>query len=59
MFGILAWQGALMCWDDYRSGLTSPGLGLPQWWYTLAVPVLSALIVLRLLQRLVRLWNVA
>lgn len=59
MFGILGWQGALMWWDDYQSGLTSPGLGVPQWGYTLAVPVLSALIVLRLLQRLVRRWNVA
>jgi len=59
MFGMLAWQGALMWWDDYQIGLTSPGLGLPQWWYTLAVPVLSALIVLRALQRLVRRWNSA
>lgn len=54
MFGVLAWWGGLMWWDDFRSGLTSPGLGVPQWWYTAAVPVLSALIVLRLLQRLVR-----
>ena len=46
-----------MWWDDYTSGLTSPGLGVPQWWYTAAVPVLSALIVWRLLQRTVRRWN--
>lgn len=59
MFGVLAWQGALMWWDDYQIGLTSPGLGVPQWWYTLAVPVLSSLIVLRVLQRLVRRWNSA
>lgn len=52
MFGVLGWWGALMWWDDYTSGLTSPGLGLPQWWYTSVVPLLSALIVLRLLQRL-------
>ena len=54
MFGLLAWQGALMCWDDYETGITSPGLGLPQWWYTLAVPVLSALVVLRIAQQLFR-----
>ncbi|RZJ07178.1 MAG: TRAP transporter small permease [Haliea sp.] len=54
MFGLLGWYGALMWWDDYSSGLTSPGLGVQQWWYTLAIPVLSALIVLRLLQLLVR-----
>ena len=57
MFGVLTWYGGLMWWDDYTSGLTSPGLGVPQWWYTAAVPVLSALIVWRLLQRTVRRWN--
>lgn len=54
MFGVLTWYGGLMWWDDLQTGLTSPGLGVPQWWYTLSVPVLSALIVLRLLQLLVR-----
>lgn len=54
VFGVLAWWGALMWWDDYETGLTSPGLGVPQWWYTLAVPVLSALVELRLLQLLFR-----
>ena len=54
MFGVLAWQGALMFWDDYETGVTSPGLGLPQWWYTLSVPVLSLLVALRIAQRLFR-----
>lgn len=52
MFGVLAWYGALMWWDDVQTGLTSPGLGVPQWWYTLAVPLLSALVLVRLLQLL-------
>jgi TRAP-type C4-dicarboxylate transport system permease small subunit len=54
MFGVLTWYGGLMWWDDYQTGLTSPGLGVPQWWYTLSVPVLSALVMLRLLQLLLR-----
>lgn len=54
MFGVLAWWGGLMWWDDFQSGLTSPGLGVPQWWYTAAVPLFSALIVLRLLQVIAR-----
>ena len=33
-------------WCDNRG--FSPGLGLPQWWYTVWLPLLSALIVLRL-----------
>jgi len=36
-----------MFWDDYETGVTSPGLGLPQWWYTLSVPVLSLLVAPR------------
>ncbi len=49
MFGLLAWYGTLMAWDDYSFEVTSPSLGVPQWWYTVWLPVLSVLIVLRLL----------
>lgn len=49
MFGLLAWYGALMAWDDYRFEVTSPSLGVPQWWYTVWLPLLSVVIVLRLL----------
>lgn len=49
MFGLLAWYGARMAWDDYAFEVTSPSLGVPQWWYTVWLPVLSLLIVLRLL----------
>lgn len=49
MFGLLAWYGARMAWDDYSFEVTSPSLGVPQWWYTVWLPLLSVLIVLRLL----------
>jgi TRAP-type C4-dicarboxylate transport system permease small subunit len=48
MFGLLAWYGARMAWDDYRFEVTSPSLGVPQWWYSVWLPALSLLIVLRL-----------
>lgn len=48
MFGLLAWYGARMAWDDYRFEVTSPSLGIPQWIYTVWLPLLSLLIVLRL-----------
>jgi TRAP-type transport system small permease protein len=48
MFGLLAWYGARMAWDDYRYDVTSPALGIPQWLYTVWLPVLSLLIVGRL-----------
>jgi TRAP-type C4-dicarboxylate transport system permease small subunit len=38
-----------MAWDDYRFDVTSPALGVPQWWYTVWLPLLSVLIVVRLL----------
>ena len=50
MFAVLAWYGARMAWDDYRYEVTSPALGLPQWVYSVWLPLLSLAIVLRLLQ---------
>ncbi len=47
MFGLLAWYGVAMAWDDYNFEVTSPSLGVPQWWYTIWLPVLSIVIVLR------------
>ena len=48
MFALLAWTGCRMAMDDFEFEVTSPGLGLPQWWYTAWLPLLSALIVMRL-----------
>ena len=39
--------GAKLVWDEYRFEVTSPGLGEPQWIYTLTLPVLSLLVMLR------------
>jgi TRAP-type C4-dicarboxylate transport system permease small subunit len=57
MFGLLVVYGARLTWDDWRYDTTSPGLGIPQWIYSLWLPLLSAAILLRLLGRLVRLWR--
>jgi TRAP-type C4-dicarboxylate transport system permease small subunit len=48
MFGLLAWYGARMAWDDFRFDVTSPALGVPQWFYSAWLPLLSLLIVIRL-----------
>lgn len=53
MFALLAWYGVLAAWDDYSFEVTSPALGLPQWWYSVWLPVCSGLIVLRLALMLV------
>ena len=35
--------------DDFRFEVTSSSLGLPQWWYSIWLPLLSLAILLRLL----------
>jgi TRAP-type C4-dicarboxylate transport system permease small subunit len=52
MFGLLAVLGAKMAWDDWKFEVTTPSLGVPQWWYTIWLPAIAALIVARLLLRL-------
>lgn len=54
LFGMMAVLGARMVWDEYLFEETSPGIGVPQWWYTIWLPILSALIALRALGLYVR-----
>jgi TRAP-type C4-dicarboxylate transport system permease small subunit len=43
-----------MVWDDYRFEETSPGIGVPQWWYSIWLPVVSFAIALRALGLFIR-----
>lgn len=54
MFGLLLALGTRMAWDDYRFEVTSPALGIPQWLYTVWLPLVSLLIVVRILGALRR-----
>ncbi|NUT13247.1 MAG: TRAP transporter small permease [Cupriavidus sp.] len=54
MFIALAVLGARITWDEYTFGETSPGIGVPSWWYSVWLPVLSAGIALRALALMVR-----
>ena len=36
-----------MVWDDFRYNETTSGLGVPRWWYTVWVPLLSLAIAYR------------
>ena len=55
-FLILAGLGARLAWDDFQYEVTTPGIGVPQWWYTVTLPVLSLVIAARAMQRFVREW---
>lgn len=54
LFGTIAVLSVRVVWDDYRFEETSPGIGVPQWWYSVWLPVLSALITVRALGLCVR-----
>lgn len=47
MFLIMAVLGVRMAWDEYRYEESSPGIGLPKWWYSIWLPVLALVIAAR------------
>ena len=55
LFAIIVWYGIKLLLDDWNFDTTSPGIGIPQWIYTLWLPLLSAVITLRIVGRIVRL----
>ncbi|MFA5520848.1 MAG: TRAP transporter small permease [Castellaniella sp.] len=48
-FALLTVLSARMVYDDFTWGDTSPAIGIPTWWYTIWMPVLSLAICLRLI----------
>jgi len=54
LFALIAVLSTRVVWDDYRFGETSPGIGVPQWWYTLWLPVMSVAIAGRALGLFIR-----
>lgn len=57
MLALLAWYGIRMAWDDYDLEVTSPGLGWPQWLYTVWLPLLALLVLARIAQGFVHVWR--
>ncbi|WP_434986658.1 TRAP transporter small permease [Vreelandella zhaodongensis] len=51
VLGLMTWYGGKLAWQEYQWESLSPGLGLPQWWYLVWLPVLSAAMVWRLVQQ--------
>jgi len=54
LFGVLTVTSVRMVWDDFRFGETSPGIGVPQWWYSIWLPLIAFGITLRALGLFVR-----
>jgi TRAP-type transport system small permease protein len=56
-FLLLAVLGGRMAWDEYRFEVTSPGLGIPTWLYTVWLPILSLAITGRAIGVMIRIWK--
>lgn len=54
-FALILWYGTRMVWDEYDFEVLSPGLGHPQWLYTIWLPLLAVLVMARALGRIIRL----
>ncbi|GAB3362225.1 MULTISPECIES: TRAP transporter small permease [Giesbergeria] len=54
LFAAIAVLSVRVVWDDYRFEETSPGIGVPQWWYSIWLPILSALITVRAIGLFIR-----
>jgi TRAP-type C4-dicarboxylate transport system permease small subunit len=54
LFFLMAALSLRLVWDDFRFNETSPGIGVPQWWYSIWLPVISLAIALRAVGFLVR-----
>ena len=54
LFALIAALSVRVVWDDWRFEETSPGIGVPQWWYSIWLPILSALIAARAVGLLLR-----
>lgn len=53
LLGLITWFGGRLAWQEYQWQSLSPGLGLPQWWYLVWLPILSALMLFRQCQQTV------
>ncbi|MDC8802053.1 TRAP transporter small permease [Halomonas pacifica] len=51
LLGLITWFGAKLAWQEYQWRSLSPGLGLPQWWYIVWLPLLSAAMLIRQTQQ--------
>ncbi|MFV0680856.1 TRAP transporter small permease [Ottowia sp.] len=47
LFALMTVLSARVLMDDIKWGETSPGIGVPQWWYTMWLPIFCAAITLR------------
>ena len=50
LFIILIYFAVGQIGEEIVLGITSSGIGVPQWWYTIGMPVWSVLVIIRIFQ---------
>jgi len=50
VLGMVLWYGGQFALEEHQWESESPGLGLPNWWYVVWLPLLALLMVVRLTQ---------
>ena len=50
-FAALCWQGSIEVMDEIELSVVSESLAIPVWLYTIATPLFSVLIIVRILQK--------
>ena len=50
VLGLVLWFGGQFALEEYQWQSESPGLGLPNWWYVVWLPLLALLMFVRLCQ---------
>lgn len=51
MFALLVWYGGSMAYEEFIYEETSAGLGYPAWIYTMWMPILSVVVLARIVER--------
>ncbi|HVR50571.1 MAG TPA: TRAP transporter small permease [Pseudorhodoferax sp.] len=54
LFFLIAALSVRVVWDDFRFEETSPGIGVPQWWYSVWLPIVCTAIGLRAIGLFIR-----
>ncbi|WP_324692470.1 TRAP transporter small permease [Cobetia sp. D5] len=53
VLGLVVWFGGTFALEEYQWDSLSPGLGLPNWWYVIWLPILALAMAWRQLQQCV------
>lgn len=52
-FAALVYLGSIEVWDEFSLNVSSESLDIPVWLYTMATPLFSLLIIVRIIQKVI------